>query len=153
MSITLFDESGTIELTTRQRTVPLLSSAMDTDTLAPCSESMERLLVGTLVDSVHKLRNMDSEYRAMCCFQDVRVKYPGTYRLRFSLMQLPSTEIEPSEPTTTLGHIFSDPFRVYSLKDFPGVDGSTLLTKWIAGQGVAIPLRNKGRLKQEDGSD
>ncbi|KAJ1755152.1 hypothetical protein GGH19_004881 [Coemansia sp. RSA 1807] len=138
MITALFDEAGTVECT-----APRVAG--------PSDVLYEDQMIGGQASSEYHVHDLEGRYGYFFCFPDIRVRHPGRYRLRFSLLRLPPVELEMSQPTFILDHVFTEPFRVYSFKDFPGVDESTLLTKTFANQGVAIPIRNKGRLKHEDG--
>ncbi|KAJ2693203.1 hypothetical protein GGH99_001278 [Coemansia sp. RSA 1285] len=113
----------------------------------------EQAATGSLVSAPFYLRDLDDRPGCFFCFPDIRIRYPGKYSLRFALMRLPSTEPVTTKPEHILECVFSTAFTVYSIKDFPGVDESTALSKKFAQQGVGIPIRNKGRLKPETGED
>ncbi|KAJ1832659.1 hypothetical protein LPJ63_003357 [Coemansia sp. RSA 2711] len=138
--VTLFDESGEIEY----------SAARTPGPAGDRGEAYEQIMLGSLVSSVHFLRDLDDNPGFFFCFPDIRVSHAGVFRLRFSLLQLPHAERPDTRATSIIGHVVSDPFRVYAHRDFPGVDESTPLTKKFAMQGVGIPIRNKGRLKHDD---
>ncbi|KAJ2617070.1 hypothetical protein H4S08_000491 [Coemansia sp. RSA 1365] len=153
MHATLFDESGTIErMTGRNVVVTTSENTSDADRQAsgPAQGSYEQIGLGTLVSSAHHVRDLDDKQGCFFCFPDIRVRHPGVYRLRFSLLQLPHTNRETTESTRILCNVLSEPFEVFSPKDFPGVDESTALTKKLALQGVGIPIRNKGRLRYDN---
>ncbi|KAJ2800043.1 hypothetical protein H4R20_004208 [Coemansia guatemalensis] len=153
MHATLFDETGTVErMTERTTAMPASDNAPDTDRQASgaVGELYEQTVMGTLVSSAHHVRDLEDKQGCFFCFPDIRVRHPGKYCLRFSLLQLPHTNRENTEATRILCNVLSEPFRVYSQKDFPGVDESTLLTKKLAAQGVGIPIRNKGRLRYDN---
>ncbi|KAJ1663875.1 hypothetical protein EV178_004617 [Coemansia sp. RSA 1646] len=109
----------------------------------------EEAVMGMLVSAPFHLRDLDDQLGCYYCFPDIRVRHPGKYSLRFSLMRMPSTEPATTEPENILEYVFSTAFTVYTLKDFPGVDESTPLSKKFALQGVGIPIRNKTRLKAD----
>ncbi|KAJ2556877.1 hypothetical protein EV175_001708 [Coemansia sp. RSA 1933] len=106
-------------------------------------------VTGTLVSAPFHLRDMNDRLGCFYCFPNIRVSHPGKYSLRFSLMRMPSTDPTTTEPEQILESVFSTPFTVYSVRDFPGVDESTALSKKFAHQGVGIPIRNKGRMKAD----
>ncbi|KAJ2081625.1 hypothetical protein H4R24_002202 [Coemansia sp. RSA 988] len=154
MHAVLFDESGAVERTTEKMTATTTSEDVpDTDRHASgvVGEFYGKNVQGTQVSSAHHVRDLGDKLGCFFCFPDIRVRHPGRYRLRFSLLQLPHTNRETTEPTRILCNELSEPFRVYSPKEFPGVDESTPLTKKLAAQGVGIPIRNKGRLRYDNG--
>ncbi|ORX68793.1 hypothetical protein DL89DRAFT_268565 [Linderina pennispora] len=65
------------------------------------------------------------------------------YRLRFSLIKLPSMDDyqQPMVPMC-ISSISTNAFDVYSIKTFPGMIESTPLSKALAQQGLKIPIRN-----------
>ncbi|KAJ2852113.1 hypothetical protein IWW36_000492 [Coemansia brasiliensis] len=151
MHATLFDETGTVECSSARAaagSTPYAGAQQQAG-----DEPYERIVFGSLVSSAYYVRDLDERPGCYFCFPDINVRRPGTYRLRFSLLQLPRTEREAVEPTSILGHVMSDPLRVFTPKEFPGVDESTPLTKKFAAQGVGISIRNKGRLKSDDAAN
>ncbi|KAJ2234115.1 hypothetical protein IWW45_003664 [Coemansia sp. RSA 485] len=146
MHATLFDESGTREYSAASIVASAGVSAAD--------ECYEQMALGSLASSAHHVRDLEDKRGCFFCFPDIRVRHPGRFRLRFTLIRLQaSVEPSPDEPISVLEHVFSEPFTVYTVKDFPGVDESTALSKKLNHQGVGIPIRNKGRLKYEDEDD
>ncbi|KAJ2402661.1 hypothetical protein GGI23_000557 [Coemansia sp. RSA 2559] len=109
----------------------------------------EQAVTGMLVSAPYHLKDLQDRSGCFYCFPDIRVRHPGKYSLRFSLMRMPSTDPTTTEPEQILQSVLSMPFTVYSIRDFPGVDESTALSKKFAQQGVGIPIRNKGRLKAD----
>ncbi|KAJ2679534.1 hypothetical protein GGI25_001457 [Coemansia spiralis] len=107
------------------------------------------VIIGGSASQMEQLRDVDDKLGFFFCFPNIRVRYPGRYRLRFSLFPLPRTE----EPNVVIKQVFSEVFTVYSAKDFPGRDVSTKLSRKLAAQGVSIPIRNKSRLKMQEASD
>ncbi|KAJ2720270.1 hypothetical protein GGI07_004708 [Coemansia sp. Benny D115] len=150
--VTLFDDTGTSEyaMATLTSGSPKLSAYM---TSTQNEDIYEQMVLGSLASSAHHVRGLDDKRGCFFCFPDIRVRYPGRFRLRFTLIKLHTAEAESSEPISVLKHAFSDPFIVYTAKDFPGVDESTALSKKLNLQGVGIPIRNKGRLKNEEDDD
>ncbi|KAJ2858302.1 hypothetical protein J3B02_000372 [Coemansia erecta] len=147
MHATLFDESGTKEYSAA-------SLVANAELDASAEECYEQMVLGSLASSAHHVRDLEDRRGCFFCFPDIRVRHPGRFRLRFTLIRL-QTSVEPSpeEPISVLEHVFSEQFTVYTAKEFPGVDESTALSKKLNHQGVGIPIRNKGRLKYEDDDD
>lgn len=60
-------------------------------------------------------------------FSDLSVRTAGLYRLQFRLMDWGSV-VDTGVPQPILAETWSDSFRVYSSKDFPGMQKSSRLT-------------------------
>lgn len=60
-------------------------------------------------------------------FSDLSVRTAGLYRLQFRLMDWGAV-VDTGMPQPILAEAWSDPFRVYSSKDFPGMQKSSRLT-------------------------
>ncbi|KAI9488739.1 velvet factor-domain-containing protein, partial [Zychaea mexicana] len=64
----------------------------------------------------------------------------GAFCLRFRFIDL--TAGEPLTMSTQVLHeVFSDPFSVYSAKNFPGMTGTTPLSLCFSKQGIKISVR------------
>jgi len=98
------------------------------------------ILSGTLVSSLHRLKDMDNKEGAFFVFGDISIKAEGTYQLQFDLY-----EIERSEECTHVGSTVSQPFPVVSSKNFHGMPESTGLTRTFSEQGVRLRLRKEPR--------
>ncbi|KAJ1937546.1 hypothetical protein FBU59_004717 [Linderina macrospora] len=88
----------------------------------------QQTTLGSLVSSAHAIK-VDEKVGCYFCFPDIRVRYAGRFTLRFSLISIPTTGSDNAETTEVLTHVFSNPFTVYTMRDFPGVDGRELLAK------------------------
>lgn len=79
-------------------------------------------------------------------FTDLSVRTAGTYRLRFRLMDWGAT-METGKPQPILADVYSEPFRVYSSKDFPGMRASSALTWNLRRMGMMDlkPREGKGK--------
>lgn len=98
------------------------------------------ILSGTLVSSLHRLKDIDNKEGAFFVFGDISMKAEGTYQLQFDLY-----EIQQSEECTHLGTTVSQPFPVVSSKNFHGMPESTALTRTFSEQGVRLRLRKEPR--------
>ncbi|EEP80343.1 predicted protein [Uncinocarpus reesii 1704] len=107
-------------------------------------------LVGNTSSTAAKLRDLTGERGIWFIFNDLSVRAPGEYRLKISIMDLgkalalgaapePGTQDESSP---VIASIFTDVFRVYSAKTFPGMI-NTELSKCFVDQGVRIPVNYK----------
>ncbi|KAJ2653196.1 hypothetical protein IWW40_000562 [Coemansia sp. RSA 1250] len=109
-----------------------------------------RNLIGSSVTAGMKLVDMDGLPGIFFVFPDLSIRKDGEYRLRFSFFNLQADNGELITTVTQIkAHTFSEPFKVYSAKQFPGMIESTELSKHFAKQGVKIPVR-KESIKSSD---
>ena len=124
-----------------------------------------RNLIGSLTASAFRLQDDNKEWGIWFITQDLSVRTEGTFRLKFSFLNL-GLYPEPFVVLLTLGRqpesgdtrrpgvqlnrgtsrilatVMSEPFQVFSAKKFPGMIESTPLSKAFAGQGIRIPVRH-----------
>ena len=98
-------------------------------------------LAGSLVSSLHRLKDVDNKDGGFFVFGDISVKVAGQHRLQFSLYELRKDTVE----VACLGSIVSDSFNVVHQKDFKGLDESTYLSRAFSDQGVRLRLRKEPR--------
>lgn len=98
-------------------------------------------LAGSLVSSLHRLKDVDNRDGGFFVFGDISVRVQGQFRLHFSLFDLRKDTLE----VVYLGSITSAPFRVLLPKDFKGMDESTYLSRAFSDQGVRLRLRKEPR--------
>ncbi|KZF24951.1 hypothetical protein L228DRAFT_58943 [Xylona heveae TC161] len=103
------------------------------------AESPQNALAGTLVSSLHRLKDIDNSDGGFFVFGDLSVKMEGEYRLRFSLFEMLKTEV------VHIKSIVSETFTVYSAKSFPGMSESTFLSRSFGDQGVRLRIRKEPR--------
>ena len=96
-------------------------------------------LAGTLVSSLHRLKDSDNTDGAFFVFGDLSVRVEGKFRLQFDLYEMRDTEC------FHVKSVQSDPFTVHSTKGFPGMTESTFLTRSFSDQGVRLRLRKEPR--------
>ncbi|KAJ5123698.1 hypothetical protein N7448_009795 [Penicillium atrosanguineum] len=96
-------------------------------------------LAGTLVSSLHRLKDVDNSDGGFFVFGDLSVKIEGEFRLKFTLFEM------RKEVVTYLKTIVSDRFRVSPPKNFPGMMESTFLSRSFADQGVKLRIRKEPR--------
>ncbi|KAL8681599.1 MAG: hypothetical protein Q9186_002268 [Xanthomendoza sp. 1 TL-2023] len=81
-------------------------------------------------------------------FPDLSCRQTGLYRLRFTLVHV-GVEIMPtgSSSNLTVGFVESDPFEVFTPKEFPGMKASNDLVKELKRQGATVSIRkgNEGK--------
>ncbi|CAG8511622.1 14934_t:CDS:2 [Dentiscutata erythropus] len=100
-----------------------------------------KFLAGTLVSSLHKLKDIDNSDGGFFVFGDISVRVEGRYRLQFSLFEIIKSEV------VHIQSILSDVFDVYSPKTFPGMSESTFLSRSFSDQGVRIRIRKEHRIQ------
>ncbi|KAJ2162494.1 hypothetical protein GGF46_000625 [Coemansia sp. RSA 552] len=88
---------------------------------------------------------MDGSTGIFFVFPDLSIRKDGEYRLRFAFFNLQSEATGELISTSTQiqAFTFSEPFRVFSAKQFPGMIESTALSKHFAKQGIKIPVRKE----------
>ncbi|KAJ1664918.1 hypothetical protein IW140_003737 [Coemansia sp. RSA 1813] len=103
-----------------------------------------RNLIGSSVATGAKLHGMDGSLGIFFVFPDLSIRKDGDYRFRFSFFDLQSETGDLMRTSAPIkARAFSEPFRVYSAKQFPGMIESTQLSKHFAKQGVKIPVRKE----------
>jgi hypothetical protein len=89
-------------------------------------------------------------------FADLSVRTAGTYRLKFRLMDW-GMAFDTVKAQPILAETMSEPFRVFSSKDFPGMKESSALTWKLKEMGMfelkPRSGKGKGKRKAEDESN
>ncbi|KGO75649.1 Velvet factor [Penicillium italicum] len=75
-------------------------------------------------------------------FADLSIRSAGLYRLKFRLMNWGSVE-DTGQSMPILAEVWSDPFRVYPARRFPGMRDSSILANSLKELGFA-DLKNRG---------
>lgn len=101
--------------------------------------SLGATLAGTLVSSLHRLKDTDNNDGAFFVFGDLSVKHEGRFRLQFTLYEMRRNEC------SHIKAVISQPFPVLSTKNFQGMSESTFLTRSFSDQGVRLRLRKEPR--------
>ncbi|KAJ5101668.1 Velvet factor [Penicillium alfredii] len=107
------------------------------DRAVPVSPSTA--LAGTLVSSLHRLKDVDNSDGGFFVFGDLSVKIEGDFRLKFTLFEM------RKDAVAYLKTIISDRFTVSPPKSFPGMMESTFLSRSFADQGVKLRIRKEPR--------
>ncbi|KAL2835196.1 velvet factor-domain-containing protein [Aspergillus cavernicola] len=107
------------------------------DTPAPISPSTA--LTGTLVSSLHRLKDVDNTDGGFFVWGDLSIKIEGDFRLKFTLFEMRKTEV------VCLKSVLSERFTVSPPKSFPGMAESTFLSRSFADQGVKLRIRKEPR--------
>lgn len=100
-------------------------------------------LAGSLASSIHHLKDPTNADGGYFVFGDLSVKREGRFRLRFTLYDRDNQADPPS--VYFVSEIITNPFTVYSPKEFPGMAESTFLTRSFTDQGVKLRLRKDSR--------
>ncbi len=118
------------------------------DTAMPgtTDKRQQRRLMGTLVASPFVGNDENDVEGCFFCFPDLSVRTPGTYSLKFSLVNLDPTRMRPGHSEPVRSTVKSSVFHVYNAKDFGGMRASTELTKRLKHQGCLISVK-KGNAK------
>ncbi|KAK5990196.1 Spore development regulator vosA [Cladobotryum mycophilum] len=138
MSCSIYDESGTRD-----------SSYM------PDEYQNQRRLMGSLISTPFVGFDERDQEGCFFCFSDLSCRTPGTFRLKFTLMMIDPSRAGPVRHFPILAEIKSEPFKVYSAKEFPGMVASSRLAKRLKEQGCIISIkkgndRTKNSRTQED---
>ncbi|KAF7560301.1 hypothetical protein G7046_g3844 [Stylonectria norvegica] len=96
-------------------------------------------LAGTVVSSMHQLKDATNTLGGFFVFGDLSVRHEGKFRLRFVLYDRDQHDTSPS--VYYVKETLSAPITVYSAKSFPGTSGSTILTRAFGQQGVKLRVR------------
>ncbi|EEQ33565.1 conserved hypothetical protein [Microsporum canis CBS 113480] len=99
-------------------------------------------LTGTLVSSLHRLKDHNNRDGGFFVFGDLSVRVEGQFRLMFDLFELKGANRNHAIHIKTLS---SNPFKVLAPKNFPGMAESTLMSKSFADQGVKLRIRKEPR--------
>ncbi len=108
------------------------------------------MLGGTLVSSLHRLKDSTHADGGFFVFSDVTLKIDGLFRLRFSLFEMAAgvgTEgmAGNSKRVRHIASTVSRQFTAYPPKQFPGMLESTALSRSFAEQGVRLRIRKSKR--------
>ncbi|KAH0494290.1 hypothetical protein TgHK011_000915 [Trichoderma gracile] len=141
MSCAIFDESGERD-----------SSYM------PEEYQHQRRLMGSLVSTPFVGQDENGQEGCFFCFSDLSCRTPGSFRLKFTLMMIDPSRAGFVKHFPILAESKSEPFKVYSAKEFPGMVASSSLAKRLKEQGCIISIkkgndRGRGSRHHDDGSD
>nr|4N6Q_A Chain A, VosA [Aspergillus nidulans]4N6R_A Chain A, VosA [Aspergillus nidulans] len=114
-------------------------SLYDAQEDAPASIPPSTALTGTLVSSLHRLKDVDNTDGGFFVWGDLSIKVEGDFRLKFSLFEMRKTDV------VFLKSIVSERFTVSPPKSFPGMAESTFLSRSFADQGVKLRIRKEPR--------
>ncbi|EEH20920.2 hypothetical protein PABG_03151 [Paracoccidioides brasiliensis Pb03] len=121
----------------------LYSAVEDT----PATAVQSTALAGTLVSSLHRLKDTDNLEGGFFVFGDLSIKIEGEFRLKFNLYEM--REVKrcggSRDEVVFIKSILSKPFTVSPPKNFPGMAESTWLSRSFADQGVKLRIRKEAR--------
>lgn len=122
-------------------TSTLVPEDFDIHTKLP--EVSSTFLTGSLVSSIHRLKDSLSTEGGFFVFGDLCVKQEGRYRLRFTLYE--RDPFPENGSYCFVSELVSNVFTVYAPRRFPGMTESTPLTRMFSDQGVKLRLRKETR--------
>ncbi|KAF2460676.1 velvet factor-domain-containing protein [Lineolata rhizophorae] len=114
----------------------------------PIQREQKEQLVGSLVSSLHRLKDVNNADGGFFVFGDISVRVTGTHRLMFSLFSYS----KQTESVHFLKSIHSEPFKVVTQKHFKGLEESTYLSRAFSDQGVRLRLRKEPRAMMAGGT-
>ncbi|KAL4909041.1 hypothetical protein BDW74DRAFT_76639 [Aspergillus multicolor] len=114
-------------------------SLYDSQDDAPAPIPPSTAMTGTLVSSLHRLKDVDNTDGGFFVWGDLSIKIEGEFRLKFSLFEMRKTDV------VYLKSIISERFTVSPPKSFPGMAESTFLSRSFADQGVKLRIRKEPR--------
>ncbi|KAI0070822.1 hypothetical protein K474DRAFT_1607955, partial [Panus rudis PR-1116 ss-1] len=79
------------------------------------------------------------------CMQDLSVQSVGDFRLRYRVFHILSTTSVLNRSTGALAECLGGPFTVYSTTNFPGLQESTELSKYLSLHGLNMTIRDGTR--------
>ncbi|EFR03838.1 hypothetical protein MGYG_06837 [Nannizzia gypsea CBS 118893] len=100
------------------------------------------VLTGTLVSSLHRLKDINNKDGGFFVFGDLSVRVEGEFRLMFDLFELKGAK---RDQAIHIKRTSSNPFKVLPPKSFPGMAESTFMSKSFADQGVKLRIRKEPR--------
>jgi len=77
-------------------------------------------------------------------FPQLSVRIKGEFRLKFVIVNPREAERSPNGHVPIIAEIMSEPFIVYTIKNFPGVTKTTELSNLIKNQGIRFNSRRFG---------
>ncbi|KAL4764083.1 protein vosA [Aspergillus foveolatus] len=128
-----------------------LAHLYDAQEDAPASIPPSTALTGTLVSSLHRLKDVDNTDGGFFVWGDLSIKVEGDFRLKFSLFEMRKEDEELTGNSSVrtdvvfLKSIVSERFTVSPPKSFPGMAESTFLSRSFADQGVKLRIRKEPR--------
>ncbi|GAB7356867.1 hypothetical protein MBLNU459_g7736t1 [Dothideomycetes sp. NU459] len=101
-------------------------------------------LMGTSVASPFSGRDEFGRRGTFFVFPDLSCRSPGLYRFRFRLLIVDPLNLSIGSTSKIQSFIDSEPFEVFTAKEFPGMRASSPLLKALRRQGLNVAVK-KGR--------
>jgi Velvet factor len=80
--------------------------------------------------------------KGVFAFPDLSVRQEGLYRLKFHMFEIIHEQAIP------LVSVESEIFRVFTAKEFPGMESSTEITEYLRRQGVKMRVNRSVQIKR-----
>lgn len=114
----------------------------------PTEHRYQRRLTGSTVGTPFFGKDENGQEGCFFPFSDLSVRTLGKYRLKFNLIMLDTSRPGQKRHFPILAETFSEPFDVYTAKDFPGISESSKLVRALREQGCIISIK-KGNDKKK----
>ncbi|TIB67612.1 hypothetical protein E3Q23_03875 [Wallemia mellicola] len=149
LQLKIYDRYGRLDDDALRSPYWVVHSSLATHTPLSTPLQQSQILQGLLTSSAHYCTRTElHDSGSFFHFSDLSFTTTGVYQLKFTLTSVYSLPIFLGE-LPTLAEAISNPIRVYTPKDFPGMAQSTPLAKSLAEQSVLIPIRNENhRIRQ-----
>ncbi|KAI4737620.1 hypothetical protein E4T50_11897 [Aureobasidium sp. EXF-12298] len=109
----------------------------------PNAPATQRLM-GTAVASPFSGTDETGRRGTFFVFPDLSCRNPGKYRFQFRLLIVDPLNLSVGTTSRIQSSIISEPFEVYTAKEFPGMRASSALLKALRKQGLNVAVK-KGR--------
>jgi hypothetical protein len=109
----------------------------------PNAPATQRLM-GTAVASPFSGTDETGRRGTFFVFPDLSCRNPGKYRFQFRLLIVDPLNLSVGTTSRIQSSIVSEPFEVYTAKEFPGMRASSALLKALRKQGLNVAVK-KGR--------
>ena len=109
----------------------------------PNAPATQRLM-GTAVASPFSGTDEHGRRGTFFVFPDLSCRNPGRYRFQFRLLIVDPLNLSVGTTSRIQSSIISEPFEVYTAKEFPGMRASSSLLKALRKQGLNVAVK-KGR--------
>lgn len=109
----------------------------------PNAPATQRLM-GTAVASPFSGTDEHGRRGTFFVFPDLSCRNPGRYRFQFRLLIVDPLNLSVGTTSRIQSSIISEPFEVYTAKEFPGMRASSALLKALRKQGLNVAVK-KGR--------
>ncbi|KAI4724881.1 hypothetical protein E4T49_07365 [Aureobasidium sp. EXF-10728] len=109
----------------------------------PNAQATQRLM-GTAVASPFSGTDETGKRGTFFVFPDLSCRNPGKYRFQFRLLIVDPLNLSVGTTSRIQSSIISEPFEVFTAKEFPGMRASSALLKALRKQGLNVAVK-KGR--------